>query len=68
MILGRRYMNSGLYDADSTTGSQTSLTLLKSWLYDCKETHPQCRITASSLPTRGIDVGRGQNPITPRVI
>jgi hypothetical protein len=46
----------GSWEADSTTGSQTSLELLKRWLDDCRKNHPQCRGPKTPLPTRVIDV------------
>jgi hypothetical protein len=49
-------------ELDSTTGSSTCLTLVKSWLYDCLVQHDRGCLSYSrsgyqTLPTRVIDVG-----------
>jgi hypothetical protein len=58
----------GSCEVDSTTGSQTSLELLKRWLDDCRENHPQCRGPKSPLPTRVVDVGSLEKNHQPRLL
>jgi hypothetical protein len=41
----------------STTSIQDKLSLLKSWLYDCKSNHPDCKPAVGQMPKRLIDVG-----------
>ncbi|RYO90239.1 hypothetical protein DL764_008476 [Monosporascus ibericus] len=66
--LGLMLHETGSYEADSTTGSQTSLELLKRWLGDCRENHPQCRGPKTPLPTRLIDVGSPEENRQPQLL
>lgn len=58
----------GSCEADSTTGSQTSLELIKRWLDDCRENDPQCRGPKTPLLTRVIDVGSPEENRQPRLL
>ncbi|KIN06919.1 hypothetical protein OIDMADRAFT_81615, partial [Oidiodendron maius Zn] len=55
-------------EADSTTGSETSLKLLGLWVDDCKSNHTQCRGAKTHLPSRVIDVGFPEEVIQPRLL
>jgi len=67
-LLGIALSETGSCDADSTTGSEASLGLLRQWLSDCKEKHPQCRPPKTGLPTRVIDIGLPGENQHPRLL
>ncbi|KAH6867308.1 heterokaryon incompatibility protein-domain-containing protein [Thelonectria olida] len=58
-----------------STASETSLLLAKSWLEACKKSHVTCERSRSvstpsqpePLPTRLIDVGEPDKPLSPRI-
>lgn len=55
--------------ADSTTGSRTSLDLLKRWLAECRRNHPQCQLRGKPrLPTRVIDLGSLKEDCQPQLL
>ncbi|KAK1654479.1 heterokaryon incompatibility protein [Colletotrichum phormii] len=57
-------------EVESHSSSPASLTLASSWLQDCLANHPSCRQTASAstLPTRVIDVGTNEDHHEPRLV